>query len=114
MVAALIHGLLKAKLKNSQKSKALYAIAAERGGEELSKKMSNRMIVAISSLLESAPDASFEDNSTVAEIILGAIIGSLRRVLEGQVSEKVEQQMEHHLTVMIIAYLQEVNIIQNK
>lgn len=108
MVTGLVHEILIAKLNDSQKSRALYTIAAERGGLELSKKMTDRMINAIANLLASASDIHFDESIVVAEIILGAIMGSIRRVLENHVTERVEVNLEHHLKIMMIAYLKTV------
>lgn len=108
MVTALVHEILMAKLSHPEKSRALYAIAAERGGLQLSKQMMDRMITAIANLLESASDIHFDESIVVAEVILSAIMGSIRRVLENQVTEKVEQDLEDHLKLMMIAYLNKV------
>jgi len=110
MVSALVHEIFLTKLSHPQKSRALYAIAAERGGAQLSKKMSDRMIIAITDLLESASDIKFKESVVLAEIILSTIMGSIRRVLENQVTEKAEQQLEHHLNLMVTVYLQQVGI----
>nr|WP_307880312.1 hypothetical protein [Acinetobacter seifertii] len=102
-----------AKLSNPEESKALYAISGERGGLDLSKRMNNRMLAAVSNLLESASDIEFDDSQIVAEFVLGAIMGLIRRVLENQVTDKVEQVLESHLKLMVVAYLKQVGHIKN-
>ncbi|MFX4470275.1 TetR/AcrR family transcriptional regulator, partial [Acinetobacter baumannii] len=94
-----------AKLSNPEESKALYAISGERGGLDLSKRMNDRMLAAVSNLLESASDIEFDDSRIIAEFVLGAIMGLIRRVLENQVTDKVEQVLESHLKLMVVAYL---------
>ncbi|MDO7228444.1 TetR/AcrR family transcriptional regulator [Acinetobacter nosocomialis] len=113
LISALVDEIILAKLSNPEESKALYAISGERGGSDLSKRMNDRMLAAISNLLESASDIEFDDSQIVAEFVLGAIMGLIRRVLENQVTDKVEQVLESHLKLMVVAYLQQVGHIKN-
>lgn len=113
LISALVDEIILAKLSNPEESKALYAISGERGGLDLSKRMNDRMLAAISNLLESASDIEFDDSQIVAEFVLGAIMGLIRRVLENQVTDNVEQVLESHLKLMVVAYLQQVGHIKN-
>ncbi|MEQ1123123.1 TetR/AcrR family transcriptional regulator [Acinetobacter seifertii] len=113
LISALVDEIILAKLSNPEESKALYAISGERGGLDLSKRMNDRMLAAISNLLESASDIEFDDSQIVAEFVLGAIMGLIRRVLENQVTDKVEQVLESHLKLMVVAYLKQIGHIKN-
>lgn len=113
LISALVDEIILAKLSNPEESKALYAISGERGGLDLSKRMNDRMLAAVSNLLESASDIEFDDSQIVAEFVLGAIMGLIRRVLENQVTDKVEQVLESHLKLMVVAYLQQIGHIKN-
>lgn len=113
LISALVDEIILAKLSNPEESKALYAISGERGGLDLSKRMNDRMLAAVSNLLESASDIEFDDSQIIAEFVLGAIMGLIRRVLENQVTDKVEQVLESHLKLMVVAYLQQVGHIKN-
>ncbi|GAA5564805.1 TetR/AcrR family transcriptional regulator [Acinetobacter seifertii] len=113
LISALVDEIILAKLSNPEESKALYAISGERGGLDLSKRMNDRMLAAISNLLESASDIEFDDSQIVAEFVLGAIMGLIRRVLENQITDKVEQVLESHLKLMVVAYLQQIGHIKN-
>ena len=113
LISALVDEIILAKLSNPEESKALYAISGERGGLDLSKRMNDRMLAAISNLLESASDIEFDDSQIVAEFVLGAIMGLIRRVLENQVTDKVEQVLDSHLKLMVVAYLQQIGHIKN-
>ncbi|WP_347016267.1 TetR family transcriptional regulator [Acinetobacter seifertii] len=113
LISALVDEIILAKLSNPEESKALYAISGERGGVDLSKRMNDRMLAAVSNLLESASDIEFDDSQIVAEFVLGAIMGLIRRVLENQVTDKVEQVLESHLKLMVVAYLQQIGHIKN-
>ncbi|MDE3322319.1 TetR/AcrR family transcriptional regulator [Acinetobacter nosocomialis] len=113
LISALVDEIILAKLSNPEESKALYAISGERGGLDLSKRMNDRMLAAVSNLLESASDIEFDDSQIIAEFVLGAIMGLIRRVLENQVTDKVEQVLESHLKLMVVAYLQKIGHIKN-
>ncbi|WP_151740324.1 TetR/AcrR family transcriptional regulator [Acinetobacter nosocomialis] len=113
LISALVDEIILAKLSNPEESKALYAISGERGGLDLSKRMNDRMLAAVSNLLESASDIEFDDSQIVAEFVLGAIMGLIRRVLENQLTDKVEQVLESHLKLMVVAYLQQIGHIKN-
>ncbi|WP_151766635.1 TetR/AcrR family transcriptional regulator [Acinetobacter seifertii] len=113
LISALVDEIILAKLSNPEESKALYAISGERGGLDLSKRMNDRMLAAISNLLESASDIEFDDSQIIAEFVFGAIMGLIRRVLENQVTDKVEQVLESHLKLMVVAYLQQIGHIKN-
>jgi len=109
---ALVDQILTAKLSDPEQSKALYAISGERGGIELSKQMNDRILKAIASLLETASDLHFDENLIVAEIILSVIMGSIRRVLENQVTHQVEQELRYHLKLMTTAYLRQIGKVK--
>ncbi|MBJ8478358.1 TetR family transcriptional regulator [Acinetobacter pittii] len=113
IIIALVDEIILAKLSNPEESKALYAISGERGGLDLSRRMNDRMLATVSNLLESASDIEFVDSQIVAEVILGTIMGLIRRVLENQITDKAEQVLESHLKQMVLAYLKQVGNIKN-
>ncbi|WP_446905851.1 TetR/AcrR family transcriptional regulator [Acinetobacter baumannii] len=113
IIIALVDEIILAKLSNPEESKALYAISGERGGLDLSRPMNDRMLATVSNLLESASDIEFVDSQIVAEVILGTIMGLIRRVLENQITDKAEQVLESHLKQMVLAYLKQVGNIKN-
>ncbi len=82
LISALVDEIILAKLSNPEESKALYAISGERGGLDLSKRMNDRMLAAVSNLLESASDIEFDDSRIIAEFVLGAIMGLIRECLK--------------------------------
>ncbi len=45
--------------------------------------------------------------------MISPIMGLIRRVLENQVTDKVEQVLESHLKLMVVAYLQQIGHIKN-
>ena len=106
MAAALVAAFLAAKLRDPGESKALYAVAGERGGAELVARVHARMEAEITAMLESAADARFDDAAATAAIALNALVGPVRAVLEGNVPPGFEARLEGQLALLLGAYLQ--------
>jgi AcrR family transcriptional regulator len=106
MASALVIAFLAAKLGEPEKSKALYAVAGERGGAELVARMHRRMVAAIAALLASAPDAQFDDPDVTGMFVLAALVGPVRSLLEGQAPAEFEAGLERQLVLLLSAYLQ--------
>lgn len=109
-VAAMASGLVVAffavKLRDPAGSKALYAIAAERGGAELVSRITTRMVGAIAAMLKSATDAHFDDPVVTAAISLSAVSGPVRALLEGHTPPGFEKGLEQQIVELLRAYLQ--------
>ena len=106
MASGLVSAMVTAKLRDQGASKALYAIAAERGGAELVARMNARMVAVTATMLSTAPDACFEDPALTAAISLSAIAGPVRTLLEGNASPAFEAVLEQQTTLLLTAYLQ--------
>lgn len=106
MVSGLVSAFLAVKLRNPEESKALYAVAAERGGAELAARMQARMMTAIATMLHSAPDAEFGDPALTAAMLLSAMIGPVRLLLEGFAPPEFEATLEQELVHLLTPYLQ--------
>ncbi|CRM91380.1 hypothetical protein [Pseudomonas sp. 22 E 5] len=106
MARGLVLALVAAKLRDQDVSKALYAIAGERGGGELVARINARMIAVTAAMLVTAPDAHFDDPKLTAAISLSAVFGPVRTLLEGNASPAFEAGLEQHATLLLTAYLQ--------
>ena len=106
MASNLTKTFLAVKLNNPEQSKALYAIAAERGAAELVKLISVRMVEAIAAMLSTAPHVYFEKPIIVATLALSAVVGAVRAVLEGYAAPNFEAAIEGEVTLILTAYLQ--------
>jgi len=106
MTSALVTAFIAAKLRNPRESKALYAVAAERGGPALVAAVHTRMLAAIATMLASAPDAHFDDPYMISAIALSAMVGPVRALLEGHVPTGFEAHLEGQLVRLLTAYLQ--------
>ncbi|XES85962.1 TetR/AcrR family transcriptional regulator [Franconibacter pulveris] len=106
MAHALVTAFLSAKLRDPQESRALYAVATERGGAELAAEAYGRMATAITAMLTSASEGKFADPALIATVGLSSLVGPVRAVLEGQVPPGFEANLEGQLIVMLSAYFQ--------
>lgn len=106
MATGLVSTLIAAKLREQAVSKALYAIAAERGGAVLVARINARMVGAIAAMLATASDAHFADPGLTAAISLSAIVGPVRTLLEGNAPPAFEAALEQETTRLLTAYLQ--------
>lgn len=105
MASELVSAFLAVKLRNPAMSKALYAIAAERGGAELVARINTRMVTAAAAMLVSAPDADFEAPTLIATVSLTALAGPVRALLEGYATPLFESCLEKQATLLLTAYL---------
>jgi len=106
MASALVTAFLAAKLHDSGKSKALYAIAEERGGAVLVARLRTRIVAAATAMLASAPDARFDDPAMIATIALAALAGPVQTLLEENAPPEFGACLEKELISLMTAYLQ--------
>ena len=108
MARALVAAFLAAKLRDPQESRALYAVAAERGGAALAMQAYGRMAQSITAMLASASDGRFTDPALIATVALSSLIGPVRAVLEGHTPPGFEAGLEAQLITLLCAYLEAV------
>lgn len=106
MASALVTTFLAAKLGNPAESKALYAVAGERGGAALVARVHTRMVEAIATMIATASDAHFVSPTDTAAISLNAVVGPVRALLEGHAPPEFEACLEVQLVRLLTAYLQ--------
>ncbi len=106
MASALVTAFLAAKLREPGKSKALYAIAEERGGALLVARLRTRIVTAAAAMLASAPDARFDDPAMTATIGLAALAGPIQTLFEGDAPAEFGACLEGELILLLTAYLQ--------
>lgn len=106
MASAFVIAFLAAKLRDPGKSKALYAVAEERGGGELAARLRTRIVAAVAAMLASAPDAHFDDPTMTSTIAVSALVGPVRDLLEGHAPAGFEARLERELVLLLTAYFQ--------
>ena len=106
IAAALVTAYLATKLRDPAESKALYAVAEERGGAALAARGRVRMVAALASLLAGAPDAHFDDPAMTSMIVFSAMAGPVRTLLEGHAPAGFEIRLKEQLVLLVAAFLQ--------
>ena len=112
MAVELVATFVRIKLATPDASKALFAIAAERGGAEFVLNGNTRMAASISGMLASACDARFVDPAIVAAVSLSSIVGRVRTVLDGSAPPGFEQKLNEQLVSLVSAYFRNEAIRQ--
>jgi hypothetical protein len=105
MTSALVATFLAVKLRDPEESRALYAVAGERGGAQLAAGAHARIVTAIADMLSTARDAHFDDPAMIATITLDSLMGPVRACLEGHAPDGFEAQLEAQLVRLLTAYL---------
>jgi AcrR family transcriptional regulator len=105
-IPALVSDFLNVKLRNPLESRALYAIAGERGGARLVTRIQNAIATALTDTLTSAPDVRAGDARIIALMMLTALAGPVRVVLEGSSPPGFEENLEIELVRLLSAYVQ--------
>jgi AcrR family transcriptional regulator len=110
MAVGLVDVFLQIKLSQPEESKALFAVAAERGGAALVLNVHIRMASSISDMLASTCDGRFADPAIVSAVALSSIVGSVRSVLEGYAPPSFEDNISEQLVSLVSAYFASVVI----
>ena len=105
MVTALITAFLKAKMRNTKASVALYSVSADVDGARIAREMGMRVNQAIVRMLASAREALTTDPHLIAAMLEGAMVGVSRRALESGAPEKDFDRLHSELISMACAYL---------
>jgi AcrR family transcriptional regulator len=109
MVKHVIEAFVDAKMERTDISMALYKIAAELSGVTLVKSVGERSNRAIETMLETAPGAQFEDLKFTASMMMAAMAGTTRTVLESGATPAMVRRLREHLVLLCQSYLQSCN-----
>jgi AcrR family transcriptional regulator len=105
MATALITAFLEAKMRNGERSVALYSVSSDVDGARIAQQMGVRFNRAIVRMLESASEPLTTDPQLVASMLQGAMVGVSRRMLESGAAEKQFEGLRRELIAMACAYL---------
>lgn len=105
MSTALIHAYLAAKMRDVKTSAALYAVASDIEGHAIAKATSNRSLRLIADLFATAREPLAKDPELIASVVVSALNGISRRVLESKYPERTIGPLRQELIVLIHAYL---------
>lgn len=105
MTNGLVQSYLDAKLRHMPGSLALYAVAADLDTEMLIADVIGRVDRAVERLLQSAPDAVFDDIGKVTFALRTMLVGTVRAGLEHDASPATLAMLRSQLPLMCRAYL---------
>ena len=106
MATALADAYLGAKMRHVQASKALYAGSSDVDGATISRAATVRVRRAVTELLCSAREGLNKEGETVASMVIAAMNGTARRLLESKDAEREMAVLRGDLARMLHAYLQ--------
>jgi AcrR family transcriptional regulator len=105
MATALITAYLAAKMRHIHESVTLYSVSADIDGAAISKAAGERSRRAVTALFASAQEGLTKDPEIVATVVLAALNGISRRVLESKFPERQMAALREELLVLVHAYL---------
>jgi AcrR family transcriptional regulator len=108
MVKAVVERFVDAKMERKDISMALYRIASELGGAVLVKQMGERSRKALKAMLRTAPDATLLQEDFVVQMLLAAMAGATRSVLEAGASAVMVRRLREHLVLLCQSYVMAV------
>jgi len=82
MIKQMVEAYVDVKMERSDISVALYQIAPDVGGPALLKRVLQRLRKAVEATLETAPDMTSQPDKFAVEMLLAAMSGAMRSVLE--------------------------------
>lgn len=105
MALALIDAYLGAKMRDVRTSAALYAVSSDIEGATIAKTTSQRAHRAVAELFATAQERLTKDPDIVASVVIAALNGISRRVLEARSPERALPPLREELVVLIHSYL---------
>jgi AcrR family transcriptional regulator len=105
MIKEMVEAFVDAKMERADVSAALYRVAADVGGPALIKRISQRSRKAIAATLQTEPDAKSPPDKFAIDIMLAAMAGVMRSLLEaGPTSDTVRKSREQ-LVLLCQSYM---------
>jgi AcrR family transcriptional regulator len=114
MIKEVVEVFVDAKIARADISVALYQIAPDVGGLALVKRVTQRMRKAIVRMLESAPDTKTSPDEFAVQMMLAAMSGAMRSVLETGGSPAMMRKLREHLVVLCQSYMAATAIGDNR
>jgi len=105
MLQAVVERFLDAKMERTDISIGLYRIASELDGATLVKRMGERSRRALKALLRTAPDAHFLQEDFAVQMMLSAMAGATRSVLEAGAGPLMVRRLREHLVLLCQSYM---------
>jgi Tetracyclin repressor-like, C-terminal domain len=106
MIKEMVEAFVDAKMQRADISVALYRVAADVGGPALVKQVNQRTRKAVETMLETAPDVKSPPPDKFAiEIMLSAMGGAMRSLLESGPSPATVRKAREQLVLLCQSYM---------
>lgn len=105
MTRALIETFVEAKMHRKDASVAFYALSSQLNAEPLSTEFRRRSHTAITTMLRTAPDVRIHELDFTVTMLVSAMAGTIRFVLETGATPKMVEDLRRHLILLAEAYL---------
>ncbi|MGB6193406.1 MAG: TetR/AcrR family transcriptional regulator [Terracidiphilus sp.] len=105
MIRDMVEAFVNAKMERADISVALYRISADVGGPALIKRISQRSRRAIEAMLETAPDAETPPDKFAIGIMLAAMVGAMRSLLETRPTSATVRKSREQLVLLCQSYM---------
>ncbi len=105
MIKEVVEAFVDAKMERIDISVALYQIAADVGGPALVKRVNQRLRKALEATLQTAPDIASPPDKFAVEMMVAAMSGATRYVLEAGASPAMIRGLRQHLVVLCQSYM---------
>ena len=105
MMREMVEAFVDIKIERADTSVALYRVSGDVGGPELMKKISQRLHRAIERMIGTAPDLESHPDRFVIDMVLAAMSGAMRSVLEAGGSPAISRKLREHLVLLCQSYI---------
>ena len=105
MTKEMVEAFVDAKMERADISVALYRVACDVGGPTLVKRVNQRTRKAVEAMLETAPDIKSPPDEFAVEIMLSAMGGVMRSLLEAGPSAATVRKAREQLVLFCQSYM---------
>jgi AcrR family transcriptional regulator len=105
MIRDMVEAFVNAKMERAEVSVALYRVSADVGGPALIKRISLRSRKAIEAMLQTAPDAKSPPDGFAIDVMLAAMAGAMRSLLETGPGPTTVRMLREQLVLLCQSYM---------
>ena len=105
MIKEMVEAFVDAKMERADISVALYRVSGDVGGPALIKRISQRSRKAVGTMFQTAPDVRFPPDKFVVDIMLSAMAGAMRSLLEAGPSPATVRKSREQLVLLCQSYM---------
>jgi hypothetical protein len=102
----MVEAYVDAKMERADISVALYRVAADVGGPALIKRVNQRSRKAVEAMLETAPDTASPPDKYAVGIMLSAMAGVMRSLLEARPLPATARKAREQLVLLCQSYME--------